>query len=67
MIGKYYQINRSKRKLHNLDANAVIVTLADCKACFQILLPMSEALFDVAKAIEQTTSEAGAASDAVAY
>jgi transposase-like protein len=61
MMGKYYQTrtNRSKRKLHNLDGNAVTVEVADGKACFQIVLPFSEALFDVAKAIEQTASEAG--------
>jgi putative transposase len=61
MMGKYYQTrtNRSKRKLHNLDGKTVTVELADGKACFQMVLPMSEALFDVAKAIEQTASEAG--------
>jgi len=60
-MGKYYQTrtNRSKRKLHNLDDKAVTVEVADGKACFQIILPFSEALFDVAKAIEQTASEAG--------
>jgi putative transposase len=61
MMSKYYQTrtNRSKRKLHNLNANAVTVELADGKACFQMVLPMSEALFDVAKTIEQTASKAG--------
>jgi transposase-like protein len=61
MMSKYYQTrtNRSKRKLHNLDRNTVSVDLADGSACFQMVLPMSEALFDVAKAIEQTASEAG--------
>jgi transposase-like protein len=61
MMGKYYQTrtNRSKRKLHNLDGKAVTVEVADGKACFQMVLPMSEALFDVARAIEQTASEAG--------
>jgi putative transposase len=61
MMGKYYQTrtNRSKRKLHNLDGNAVTVEVAGGKACFQIVLPFSEALFDVAKSIEQTASEAG--------
>ena len=60
-MGKYYQTrtNRSKRKLHNLDGKAVTVEVADGKACFQMVLPMSEALFDVARAIEQTASEAG--------
>jgi transposase-like protein len=61
MMGKYYQTktNRSKRKLHNLDGKTVTVEVAGGKACFQMVLPMSEALFDVAKAIEQTASEAG--------
>jgi putative transposase len=61
MMGKYYQTktNRSKRKLHNLDGKTVTVEVADGKACFQMVLPMSEALFDVARAIEQTASEAG--------
>jgi transposase-like protein len=45
--------------LHNLDGKAVTVEVADGKACFQMVLPMSEALFDVARAIEQTASEAG--------
>jgi transposase-like protein len=61
MMSKYYQTrtNRSKRKLRNLDGQAVTVELADGKACFQMVLPMSEALFDVARAIEQTASDAG--------
>jgi putative transposase len=61
MMSKYYQTktNRSKRKLHNLNTNAVSVELADGKACFQMVLPFSEHLFDVARAIEQTAGEAG--------
>jgi putative transposase len=61
MMSRYYQTktSRSKRKFHNLNDSAVSVDLADGKACFQMVLPMSEALFDVAKAIEQTASEAG--------
>jgi hypothetical protein len=61
MMGKYHQTrtNRSERKLHNLDGNSVTVEVADGKACFQIVLPFSEALFDVARSIEQTASEAG--------
>jgi putative transposase len=61
MMSKYYQTktSRSKRKLHNLQGNTVSVELANGKACFQMVLPMSEHLFDVAKAIEQTASEAG--------
>ena len=61
MMSKYYQTktNRSRRKLHNLDDKTVTVDVADGKASFQMVLPMSDALFDVAKAIEQTASEAG--------
>src|SRR3989304_5592630 len=61
MMGKYYQkkTNRSKRKLRQFDKNAVTVSLADGKASFQMVLPMSEILFDVAGAIEQAASEAG--------
>jgi len=60
-MSKYYQTktSRSKRKLHNLSDKTVTVEVADGKACFQMVLPMSEALFDVARAIEQTASEAG--------
>jgi len=61
MMGKYYhkKTNRSKRKTHHFDNNTVTVSLADGKASFQMVLPMSEILFDVAGAIEQTASEAG--------
>ena len=61
MMGKYYQkkTNRSKRKMHHFDNNTVTVSLADGKASFQMVLPMSEILFNVAGAIEQTASEAG--------
>ena len=60
-MGKYYQTrtSRSKRKLHNLDDKTVTVEVADGKASFQMVLPMSEALLDVAKAIEKTDREAG--------
>jgi len=60
-MGKYYhkKTNRSKRKVHHFDNNAVTVSLADGKASFQMVLPMSEMLFDVAGAIEQTASEVG--------
>src|SRR4030042_1014249 len=61
MMGKYYhkKTSRSKRKMHHFDNSAVTVSVADGKASFQMLLPMSEILFDVAGAIEQTASEAG--------
>ena len=60
-MGKSYQrkTNRSRRKMQNLQGQAVTVELADGKAAFQMILPMSEMLFDVAKAIEQTASQAG--------
>jgi len=61
MMGKSYQhkTNRSRRKMQKLSGNAVTVELADGKVAFQMVLPMSEMLFDVAKAIEQTASQAG--------
>lgn len=60
-MGKSYQrkTNRSRRKMKKLNGQAVTVNLADGKAAFQMVLPMSEMLFDVAKAIEQTASQAG--------
>ena len=61
MMGKSYQrkTNRSRRKMQKLDGQAVTVELADGKAAFQMVLPMSKMLFDVAKAIEQSASQAG--------
>ena len=61
MMGKSYQqkTNRSRRKMQILTGEAVTVELADGKAAFQMILPMSELLFDVAKSIEQTASQAG--------
>ena len=61
MMGKSYQrkTNRSRRKSQGLDGHAVTVRMADGKACFQMVLPMTEMLFDVANAIEQTASQAG--------
>ena len=49
MMGKSYQhkTNRSRRKMQKLSGNAVTVELADGKAAFQMILPMSEMLFDV--------------------
>ena len=51
--------NRSKRKLIQSNKQAVTVSLADGQARFQMVLPMSEALFDMAGAVEQTTTQAG--------
>jgi len=61
MMGKSYQrkTNRSRRKMQKLTGQAVTIELADGKAAFQMILPMSQMLFDVAKAIEQTASQAG--------
>ena len=61
MMGKLYQqkTNRSRRKMQNLVGEAVTVELADGKAAFQMILPFSEMLFDVARAIEKTASQAG--------
>jgi transposase-like protein len=61
MMGTTYQkkTNRSRRKIQKLQGHAVTVELADGKACFQMVLPMSEMLFDVAWAIEQTASQVG--------
>ena len=61
MMGKTYhkKTNRSRRKVQKLQGQAITVQLADGKVCFQMILPMSEMLFDVAEAIEQTASQAG--------
>jgi len=60
-MGKNYhkKTDRSRRKVQELEGHAVTVELADGKACFQMVLPMNEMLFDVAQAIEQTASKAG--------
>ena len=60
-MGKSYQrkTNHSRRKMQKLDGQAVTVDPADGKAAFQMILPMSEMLFDVAKATEKTASQAG--------
>lgn len=60
-MGKNYhkKTNRSRRKVQEFKGHAVTVELADGKACFQMVLPMSEMLFDVAQAIEETASKAG--------
>jgi len=60
MMGKSHQpkTNRSRRKFKKLNGEAVAVEPADGKATFQMILPISEMLFDVAGAIEQTASQA---------
>lgn len=59
--GKYYQKNtsRSKRKMRHFEDPTVTVSLADGQANFQMVLPMSEMLWEVAGAIEQTAGEVG--------
>ena len=60
-MGKSYQrkTRRSRRKVHNLQDQAVTVDVAGGKASFQMVLPMSPLLSEVAGAIEQTAAQAG--------
>jgi putative transposase len=61
MMARSYKkkTNRSKRKQIQLNKQAVTVSLADGQAQFQMVLPMSEALWDVAAAVEQSATQAG--------
>jgi transposase-like protein len=61
MMGKSYQrkTRRSKRKMPSTSQGTVNVETADGQARFQMMLPMNLLLFDVAKAIEETASQAG--------
>jgi putative transposase len=61
MMSKKYQkkTTRSRRKLHQLDKNAVKVDIADGQAKFQMILPMNALMAEVAGAIEQMSSQAG--------
>lgn len=60
-MGKSYQrkTRRSRRKVQNLQDQAVTVDVAGGKASFQMVLPMSPLLAEVAGAIEQTAAQAG--------
>ncbi len=60
-MGKSYQrkTRRSRRKLQNLENHTVTMDLGERQARFQMVLPMSPLLSEVAGAIEQTASEAG--------
>jgi len=60
-MGKSYQrkTRRSRRKVQDLQHQSVTVDLAGGKASFQMVLPMSSLLLEVAGAIEQTASQAG--------
>jgi putative transposase len=61
MMGKSYQrkTRRSRRKVQNLRDQAVTVDVAGGKASFQMVLPMSPLLSEVAGAIEQIAAQAG--------
>jgi putative transposase len=61
MMGTSYQrkTRRSRRKVQNLQDQAVTVNVAEGKARFQMVLPISPLLSEVAGAIEQTASQAG--------
>ena len=60
-MGKSYQrkTRRSRRKMQDLRNQTVTVDMGEGKASFQLVLPMSPLLLDVAGAIEQTASQAG--------
>ena len=60
-MGKSYQrkTRRSRRRMQNLQDQAVMVNVSEGQACFQMVLPMSPLLSEVAGAIEQTASQAG--------
>jgi putative transposase len=61
MMGKSYQrkTRRSRRKMQNLQDQSVTVDVAEGKASFQMVLPMSPLLSEVAGAIEETAAQAG--------
>jgi putative transposase len=60
-MGTSYQrkTRRSRRKLQDLQNQTVTVDVAEGKAAFQMVLPMSPLLSEVAGAIEQTATQAG--------
>ena len=60
-MGTSYQrkTRRSRRKMQNLDNHEVRVEMTEGKASFQMVLPMSSLLAEVAGAIEQTAAQAG--------
>jgi putative transposase len=61
MMGKSYQrkTRRSRRKMQQLQNQNVTVEVAEGRASFQMVLPMSPLLSEVAGAIEQTAAQAG--------
>jgi len=60
-MGKSYQrkTRRSRRKMQDLAKDGVRVEVAEGKASFQMVLPMSPLLSEVAGAIEQTATQVG--------
>ena len=60
-MGKSYQrkTRRSRRKLQDLQKQTVTVDMGEGEASFQMVLPLSPLLAEVAGAIEQTASQAG--------
>ena len=60
-MGRSYQrkTRRSRRKLQDLQKQTVTVDVGEGKASFQMVLPLSPLLAEVAGAIEQTASQAG--------
>jgi hypothetical protein len=60
-MGKSYQrkTRRSRRKLQDLQHQTVTVDVGAGQASFQMVLPLSPLLAEVAGAIEQTASQAG--------
>jgi len=60
-MGKSYQrkTRRSRRKVQNFESHTVTVDMGEGKASFQMVLPMSPLLLDVAGALAQTASQAG--------
>jgi len=60
-MGRSYQrkTRRSRRKMQNLQNQSVMVNVAEGQAAFQMVLPMSPLLSQVAGAIEETAAQAG--------
>ena len=60
-MGRSYQrkTRRSRRKVQNLPNQSVTVEVGEGQAAFQMVLPMSPLLSEVAGAIEETAAQAG--------
>lgn len=60
-MGTSYQrkTRRSRRKMQDLAKDGIRVEVAEGQASFQMVLPMSPLLSEVAGAIEQTATQAG--------